>query len=97
MPLTRYKNVNKIDSNRGIGTTHRRVNIYNAVQNNNIRTELYITKEGDRLDRLASEYYQDGTLWWIIAAANGIGWWLQVSSGTVLQIPLNIDEVAPFI
>ena len=48
MPLTRFKNIRKIDNNRGIGTSHKRVDIYNAVQNNQITTEFYITKEGDR-------------------------------------------------
>ena len=78
MPLTRFKNIRKIDNNRAIGTSHKRVDIYNAVQNNTLQTEFYITKEGDRLDRLAGTYYNDGTLWWVIAAANGIGWWLQL-------------------
>ncbi len=29
-----------------------------------------ITTVGDRLDSLAYSYYNDATLWWIIAAAN---------------------------
>lgn len=29
-----------------------------------------VTSIGERLDLLASKYYQDATLWWIIAAAN---------------------------
>ena len=97
MPLTRFKNIRKIDNNRAIGTSHERVDIYNAVQNNTLQTEFYITKEGDRLDRLAGTYYNDGTLWWVIAAANGIGWWLQITPGTVLQIPINIEQVSPYL
>jgi nucleoid-associated protein YgaU len=29
-----------------------------------------ITTEGDRLDKLAFQYYDDATLWWIIVSAN---------------------------
>jgi len=29
-----------------------------------------VTSIGERLDLLASKYYQDANLWWIIAAAN---------------------------
>jgi hypothetical protein len=33
--------------------------------------DIYVvTSFGERLDLLASKYYQDSTLWWIIAAAN---------------------------
>jgi len=33
--------------------------------------DMYIrSKEGDRLDTLAFEFYQDLTLWWIISRAN---------------------------
>jgi hypothetical protein len=32
----------------------------------------FITERGDRLDLLAYEFYQDVSLWWILAAANPI-------------------------
>ena len=30
-------------------------------------------KDGDRLDNVAYRYYNDETLWWVIAQANGLG------------------------
>jgi len=42
---------------------------------------------------LAGAIYQSSTYWWVIAAASGIGWGLQVPPGTVLRIPKNIGEV----
>ena len=38
-------------------------------RNNDI---LHQVVEGDRLDRLASNYYRDPVLWWVIAWANDI-------------------------
>jgi hypothetical protein len=51
------------------------------------------TKESERLDIVAGEYYGDGTLWWIIAAASGIGWGLQVPPGIELIIPSDIGQI----
>ena len=50
------------------------------------------TDEGDRFDILAQTYYGDSNLWWIIAAASGIGWGLQCPPGTVIRIPTNASD-----
>lgn len=51
--------------------------------------DVYIrTTSVERLDNLAYRFYQDPTLWWIIAAANGLGKGsLMVPSNTPLRIP----------
>lgn len=51
--------------------------------------DIYIIGQvGDRLDNLAFKYYQDSSLWWIIARANNIGKGdLIVEVGTQLRIP----------
>lgn len=52
-----------------------------------------LTKDGDRLDRMAYLYYDDASLWWYIAKANNIGkgtW--AVTPGTVLRIPAKVDN-----
>ena len=41
-----------------------------------------ITTVGDRLDSLAYSYYNDATLWWVIAAANN-----NVTKGSMFPIP----------
>jgi nucleoid-associated protein YgaU len=48
---------------------------------------------GDRLDKLASKYYNDGTLWWIIAIANQINNPLDIEAGTVIKIPTDQNSV----
>ena len=49
--------------------------------------------EKERLDVLAGKIYGDGGYWWIIAAASGIGWSLQVPPGTRLKIPTKLEQI----
>ena len=55
-----------------------------------------ITEWGDRLDLLANQFYQDVTLYWIIAAANpdkiNFGS-ITIPAGTQLRIPININDI----
>jgi hypothetical protein len=57
--------------------------------------DIYIrTLASDRLDSIAFSYYDDVTLWWVIAQANNIGKGsMQVEPGTILQIP-NQNRIA---
>ena len=57
--------------------------------------DIYIrARMGDRLDHLAFEYYNDVTLWWIIAEANGIGkGTLAIPIGKQIRIPMNTDDI----
>jgi hypothetical protein len=51
-----------------------------------------ITREGDRFDLLAQEFYQDVALWWFIAVANDIRpASMIVPVGIQLRIPANLD------
>lgn len=52
---------------------------------------------GQRLDILAGKFYGDSSLWWVIAAASGIGWGLQIPGGTVLTIPTDISQIAALV
>lgn len=53
-----------------------------------------ITTFSDRLDLLAFKYYQEPTLWWIIAAANPTlrKDTLNLEIGTQVRIPRNFIE-----
>lgn len=77
----------------GLATAKSVARIRRAVRSGAISTTTRILKEGERLDQIASQKYGDSRLWWIIAAASNIGWWLQVQPGTVLTIPTNLVEV----
>ena len=54
---------------------------------------LLITQEGDRLDNLASEYYNDPNLWWFIARVNNLST-MNVPAGTSLRIPSSTTYAA---
>ena len=53
----------------------------------------------ERLDTLADRFYGDATIWWVIAAANGIGkGTLRVPRGIKLRIPnITSDEVITYV
>lgn len=57
-------------------------------------TDQYIiTKQLDRLDIMASDYYDDATKWWIIARANNLPpGTFRVPAGTRLRIPFPITD-----
>jgi hypothetical protein len=53
-----------------------------------------MTETGDRLDTLSFQYYEDASLWWIIAAANNIhNAPMGLEDGTILRIPLNYIQI----
>ena len=58
-------------------------------------SDLYIvTQTGDRLDTLAYQYYEDASLWWIIATANNLhDSPFAFADGTILRIPENYLEI----
>ena len=60
-------------------------------------SDLYvITTEGDRLDLLANQFYQDVDMWWIIATANpGIVKRdsFNLKPGTEIRIPLDTQSI----
>jgi len=57
--------------------------------------DIYIiTRDSDRLDLIAGQYYEDVQLWWVIAAANNLGkGTLVVPPGKQLRIPHDIESV----
>ena len=59
-------------------------------------SDIYvITTIGDRLDSLAYSYYNDSTLWWVIATANNniTKGTLYPIPGTQLRIPVDVGNV----
>jgi hypothetical protein len=58
-------------------------------------SDIYIEAlSGDRLDSLAYMYYEDVTLWWVIAQANGIGkGTMNVEPGQIIRIP-NSERIS---
>ena len=55
-----------------------------------INDKYIFTREGDRLDNLAFQFYEDESLWWYIGKANGITT-LNIPAGTSLRIPIDTE------
>lgn len=60
-------------------------------------TDTYIiTTSLERLDKLSSTFYQDASLWWVIASANGLGKGsIMVPPNSRLRIPdaANLQQI----
>ena len=88
--MNRYENtklVQKTKNNTKI--ISRTTTIYSSIPESD--DDIYIiTQYGDRLDLLANTYYNDSTLWWYIAKANGLKV-MNIPIGTSLRIPATTD------
>jgi len=52
----------------------------------------HIWKYGDRLYKLADQFYGDSQYWWVIAWYNGVSTEAQIKIGKTLYIPTNIED-----
>ena len=51
-------------------------------------------KDGSRLDNLAFKFYNDASLWWIIAQANGLGKGRTILNPNFqIRIPGNVTQI----
>jgi len=57
-----------------------------------IQTESYVWKYGDTFSSLASKYYADSKMWWIIAGYNRKPTESLLKIGDTIKIPLSIAE-----
>ena len=94
---TRYSRAPRSRGGKAYGTYFAGRVINRAFRAGVLDVTTYTVKESERLDIIAGEYYKDGTLWWIIAAASGIGWNLQVPPGTQLIIPTDLGQIEALI
>lgn len=89
----RYTYAPPINSGEGRSNPRVSAKIYNGVINGAIPFKAQRLKQHQRLDHLAAEFYGSSSYWWIIAAASGIGWNLQVPAGTIIRVPLNLGQI----
>ncbi len=91
--IDRYENDVLVQSGKLLGTNNSIARIRDGISSGAVSVTTTVLQGHQRLDILAHKHYGDGRLWWIIAAASGIGWWLQAPAGTRIVIPLDINEV----
>lgn len=89
--INRYNSIGIIQNSTG--KRYYRNNVYPDIPVTD--QDIYvITTAGDRLDLLASDYYKDSTLYWIIASANDLpGDSLIPPLGQQLRIPSNVEDI----
>ena len=100
MAISRYETDNSFTSKSGarLLETNRTIPIIRAaVKAGSISTIERVLASNTRLDIIAHQQYGDGRLWWIIAAASGIGWGLQLPPGTLVVVPRDIGAVLSLI
>lgn len=93
MSIGRYNFSKKIRNGKYFGTSNTGHRISSAVKEGSIKFNTIILGEGQRLDHIAGVAYGDSKLWWIIAAASGIGYALQPQPGTLIKIPTSLSQV----
>lgn len=93
MAIRRYTRTSIINGGKQYGTSDNIQIIKRAVESGNLSVTIRTLQGSERLDILAGQIYGDSRNWWIIAAASGIGWSLQVPAGTRIVIPSDLSEV----
>lgn len=58
-----------------------------------IQTTNYTWKQGDKLWRLAAQYYGDASLWWVIAQFNQKPTEMHIEIGEEIKIPVDLSLV----
>jgi len=93
MGVGRYTFAVSVDG--GLGKSNPRISskIYLGVTTGAIPVTVRKIKRNERLDTIAIDAYGSASYWWVIAAASGIGWGLQVPPGTIIRIPINLSQI----
>jgi len=88
-PIDRVELSTKYKDRRGTISKYN-TTIYKEVEEKD--SDIYlIAQEGDRLDNLAFEYYDDQRLWWFLANVNNLSS-MNVPAGTSLRVPISTED-----
>ena len=93
MAIRRYARTSLLRGGKLFATPVGATRIRMAIDAGRIEYTEHIASEFERLDHLAGKFYGSGNLWWVIAAASGIGWGLQIPPGTLLLIPTKLAQI----
>jgi len=97
--MNRYADIEKIKNQNEfvgtLGTQYYKDVTYPEIPSN--ENDIWVETEfGDRLDLLANQFYQDVTLYWVIAIANpdkvNMGS-LFITPGTQIRIPTDLTNI----
>ena len=63
----------------------------------NLNTVNVVWKEGDRFWKLASQYYNDPKMWWVIAWFNRMPTESHVKLGEIVVVPLPLAKILDYL
>ena len=93
MATSRYSFTYLLPGGQGLGTSRYVKRIFYAVKSGELPFSTTTLVARQRLDHIAYLAYGSSDLWWVIAAASGIGWNLQAPPGTIIRIPKELSRV----
>lgn len=93
MSISRYSYVNTFFNRSTLSNSDCIDAIQKGISSGVIEVDIITLSGKQRIDVISGQYYGDSSLWWVIAAASGIGWSLQLPPGTLLRIPKNLEQV----
>ena len=67
--------------------------IRKAIDSGYLTTSVIVIGASTRLDHIAWQVYGDSSMWWVIAAASGIGWGMQIPAGTRVVVPKDKERI----
>jgi nucleoid-associated protein YgaU len=63
----------------------------------NLNTVNVVWKEGDRYWKLATKFYNDPTMWWVIAWFNRLPTESHVNLGDIVVVPLPLPKILDYL
>ena len=88
-PISKKDLYEMYSDRKGVATRYE-TTIYEPVDDRD--SDIYIiAQEGDRLDLLANQFYDNYELWWFIGRVNNIST-MNIPAGTSLRIPVTIEQ-----
>jgi nucleoid-associated protein YgaU len=63
----------------------------------NFKTTNHIWKSGDRYYKLAAQYYNDPSMWWVIALYNQKPTEFHMSAGDTVYVPVPLETVLYYV
>ena len=95
--MRRHDGENYVRLGKSLASSKARDKIRKAIDQGMLSTKSIILGTGKRLDHIAWQHYGDPSWWWVIAAASGIGWGLQLPMGTRVVIPIGKEKIRAII